>query len=497
MEQTTDGITDDANEIIAPWFGRIPIEQQRLGMVMDFKQKLASLDKTIIDDSSNLFMDSFIDMFHGNVTDGYRNKNKFTFGYGHNIYNILGTQHNANILGTQHNANNSDLDLKLGFIGGEYPTTYIVSCDNACTINDNFKNICHIVEQIVKKSTIKPFLAPPRNKQSKKNNNIDHDKQKLTTHKGVWKYLTIRHSVTENKYMVILINFIRHIDQDIKPRYLTTIDEIKKALFDLEYVKSFNLHEYQYSLEPQADDTIVKLFEKDTDLSIIKLESDQITNKHSVLYEQILGYVLSISPNSFFQTNTEATIILYTKIREMFKYMIDLNTTFNKLEINKKRVLIDLYCGTGTIGICVSDLFDHIIGVDEVGSAIENANLNVELNYHKNKSNESKKFSFITGRCENSLEEIEKLYKNDDQTPDIYLVVDPTRIGLHKKVKKFIKDLNCSGFVYCSCNVQTWMSDVKDFMSNTSNTYTALQTLIIDVFPYTQHYEVLSCFKKH
>lgn len=481
-------LSNDANQRIAPWFGRMTIEQQRLGMIMDFKQKLSSLDTLLGDDESNVFSKSFVDMFHGDITEGYRNKNKFTFGY------------DSSAISTDNTIDdNSDLDLsihlKLGFIEGHYPMTYIVDCDNACTINDNFKNICRTVEKIVKKSNIKPFLPPPRIKKNKRNNSILIQKK----HEGVWKYLTIRHSVTENKYMVILSNFTRHIHSDIKSKYLSTIDEIRNALFDLEYVKSFNLNEFQNSLEPQSDDVIQLIFEKSTDLSLVQIDAEFITNiknKESVLYEQLLGYVFSISPNSFFQINTEATIVLYTKIREMCKYMIELNNTFDSIKTTRKKVLIDLYCGTGTIGICVSDLFDHIIGVDEVASAIENANLNIELNSHKNKS---VNFSFITGRCENSLMEIEKLYKDDDQLPEIYLVVDPSREGLHKRVRQFIKDIDCVGFVYCSCNVQTWMSDVKELTSNVGNdkSYTPLQTLIVDLFPYTQHYEVLSCFKKH
>jgi tRNA/tmRNA/rRNA uracil-C5-methylase (TrmA/RlmC/RlmD family) len=77
---------------------------------------------------------------------------------------------------------------------------------------------------------------------------------------------------------------------------------------------------------------------------------------------------------------------------------------------------------------------------------------------------------------------------------NIYLVVDPAREGLHKKVRNFIKSINFVNLIYCSCNVDSWMRDVEYLVTN--NDIIPLQTLIVDMFPYTKHYEVLSSFIK-
>jgi tRNA/tmRNA/rRNA uracil-C5-methylase (TrmA/RlmC/RlmD family) len=74
----------------------------------------------------------------------------------------------------------------------------------------------------------------------------------------------------------------------------------------------------------------------------------------------------------------------------------------------------------------------------------------------------------------------------------VYLIVDPSREGLHKKVKQFINDLDFSGFIYCSCNIKSWANDIKDLSQN----IVPQKTMIVDMFPHTQHYEVLSSFLK-
>ena len=85
------------------------------------------------------------------------NKNKFTFGY--DIESM--------------NDNNNDKYIKLGFIGGSYPKTHILSLhsDNVA-LNEAYINICKLVESLVFKSGLKPFLAAPKNKKWRKNKKL-------------------------------------------------------------------------------------------------------------------------------------------------------------------------------------------------------------------------------------------------------------------------------------------------------------------------------------
>lgn len=466
-------IEEDPNQRIAPWFGLMNIEQQRIGKKMDFQRILHSLDeKTGVD----LFSKSFDNIYGGNKITGYRNKNKFTFGYARKTLDLYSTEDYPNT------------HVVLGFVSGAYPATYITDCSLACTIDDTFKKICKAVENIVKFSTIKPFLAPPH---TKKKNRIKKGYGKPPRHLGVWHYLTIRHSVYENIYMVMLTNFTRYISDANRSEYNTIVYKICDAMKEIDNVKSFLLCEYQRTMEPQPDDVVKLMY-----ANIIK------PDESSSLCEKILNRVLNISPLSFFQINTETTEILYLHIKKMFQYMIDQNNIKNP-DQNRINVLIDMYCGTGSIGICIADMFDHIIGIDSVNECIVDAKTNAEQNGIKN-------CHYVTGRCEDMLPEINKYLTEKLGTGkkiDLYLLVDPARDGLHKRVRKFIKELNMQGFVYCSCNVKTWTQDIEHIVQDSdaliaSNdnvstlSLTPYQTLVVDMFPHTQHYEVLSCFMK-
>jgi tRNA/tmRNA/rRNA uracil-C5-methylase (TrmA/RlmC/RlmD family) len=81
--------------------------------------------------------------------------------------------------------------------------------------------------------------------------------------------------------------------------------------------------------------------------------------------ETILGKTFKISPRSFFQVNTPAAEILYGIVRDLVK---------------DADILLDICCGTGTIGICVSDAVRRIIGLEIVESAVEDARENAALN---------------------------------------------------------------------------------------------------------------------
>lgn len=468
-----DELERDPNQRIAPWFGMMDIDNQRIGKKMDFQRVLSELDDKT---NSELFSHSFTDIFSGKVTTGYRNKNKFTFGYSPDTIDLYTT---------------SDYDnsqVVLGFIGGKHPGTFITDCSVACTIDDNFKKICKTIETIIRGSTIRPFLNPPH---TKKKNRLKKGLERPPKHEGVWRYLTIRHSVHENMYMVTMTNFIRHITDQNRSEYNSILDKISIEMKQIDVVKSFHLCEYQKTLEPQPDDDLKVLY--------VKGSSNPGIDQDSSLREKILDRVLNVSPNSFFQVNTETTHILYNQIKEMFKYMIDLNQSKNPTDKPRTNVLIDMYCGTGSIGICVADMFDHIIGIDIVDACIDDAKVNAKQNGIKN-------CDYLVGRCEDMLPQIQKCLAsrmNSMTDVDLYLLVDPAREGVHKRVRKFIKDLDMKGFVYCSCNVKTWATDVEHIVQNSvlnaadnNLSMKPHKTLIVDMFPHTQHYEVLSCFMK-
>ena len=162
------------------------------------------------------------------------------------------------------------------------------------------------------------------------------------------------------------------------------------------------------------------------------------------------------SINSFFQVNNTLTKELYNEV------------LINVKDKNYKKVL-DLYCGTGTIGIYIKDYVDKVIGIDYNSSNIEDAKVNVELNNLNN-------IEFICDKVENKI----------DEFTDIDLViVDPPRAGLDNKTKEYLKKINSNEIIYVSCDPMTLARDIKDL----SDTYKVKYIKPFNMFPRTYHCE--------
>lgn len=167
-------------------------------------------------------------------------------------------------------------------------------------------------------------------------------------------------------------------------------------------------------------------------------------------------YYLSV--DSFFQVNKTLTEKLYDKVKEQVE----------KVRPNK---LLDLYCGTGSIGIYVSDFAKEIIGVDYSKSNIEDANENKKLNNLKN-------ITFINDKVENVID----TFKDIDM-----IIVDPPRAGLDKKTIDNIERISPKHLVYVSCDPATLARDL-----NLLTDYQAEEITPFNMFPRTYHVECVS-----
>jgi len=176
----------------------------------------------------------------------------------------------------------------------------------------------------------------------------------------------------------------------------------------------------------------------------------------SYIKEQINDLKFIISYDSFFQVNTDAMIKLYDKVLEYSN-------------LSKEDTVLDLYCGTGTIGIYLSKYCKEVLGIEIVENAIKDANINKELNNISN-------ISFICG-------DVGKLI-NTDYKQDV-LVVDPPRSGLDKKTKKVILDNEYKRIVYVSCDPMTLVRDLGELLVK----YDIKDVTLVDMFPNTYHVE--------
>lgn len=174
------------------------------------------------------------------------------------------------------------------------------------------------------------------------------------------------------------------------------------------------------------------------------------------LIEYVDNYKFIISPDSFFQINLNVCAKLYNKIKEY---------------VDKNKNILDLYCGTGTIGIMISE-DNNVFGIEVNKSAIDDANINKEINNVKN-------IKFLCGKSENCIKKI-------NFKPDI-IIVDPPRAGLDKKAITDIKNLKPKKIIYVSCDAMTLVRDLNLLKED----YNIVEVTPFDMFPNTSHLENL------
>ena len=241
------------------------------------------------------------------------------------------------------------------------------------------------------------------------------------------------------------------------------LNEIKK--FILKYsdncIQKISIKSYNGVLINIISDNFkyINEFKKYVKYSSLYINDKYVDGLHNVT-ENISNYIYNISSNSFFQKNTKIALKLYDYIKSNIK--------------NNDNVL-DLYCGTGSIGIYVSDKCKSVIGIEEVKSAIEDAILNAKTN---NVSN----IDFILGKVEDSIDEVLNI--------DL-VIVDPPRTGLSRKVINNILKINAKTIIYVSCNSSTLARDLKILKEQ----YELKNIKLFDMFPNTYHVECVCIMK--
>lgn len=192
--------------------------------------------------------------------------------------------------------------------------------------------------------------------------------------------------------------------------------------------------------------------------------NNKLIKGNPYIVENIFDIKFYIYPTSFFQVN-------YEMMKVMYKLVMD----FHK-DKNYHKVL-DLYCGTGTIGMLVSKYVEEVVGVELEKSSIDSANLCKELNNIEN-------IKFIQGRVEDNID----FFKEIDS-----IIVDPPRSGLDKHTIETILKLSPKTISYISCDPATLARDLKMLLTD----YNVLEVHPIDMFPNTYHVENVVFLEKN
>ncbi len=260
----------------------------------------------------------------------------------------------------------------------------------------------------------------------------------LRTHEGFWRFLMLRHSVAFDTWMVNIVTTYKQMD----------------VVRDLAAVLVQN--------HPQIESVMNNITDAKSGVSIGKEEICLHGKDH--ITEKLGKFMFKISPNSFFQTNTRSCENLYAKVSEY-------------AALTGREVVIDLYSGTGTIPIWLSDQAKMVYGIEIVKSAVVDAKHNAHLNEIEN--------------CEFLEGDIKDVLPGLKQKPDV-MIIDPPRVGMHKDVVQQVLSISPGKIVYVSCNPATLARDLEMLAPE----YDIKEIQPVDMFPHTYHIESVALLLK-
>jgi 23S rRNA (uracil1939-C5)-methyltransferase len=177
---------------------------------------------------------------------------------------------------------------------------------------------------------------------------------------------------------------------------------------------------------------------------------------------------LRISPEAFFQTNTEMAERLYEIVAEM-------------AGLRGSERVFDLYSGIGTIALALATRAGDVLGLEVVEAAVADAIANAERNDIDNAR-------FFAGDVRTAL----RALVAEAGEPDV-LVVDPPRAGLSSKVVRRVIETGAARVVYVSCNPTTLAPNARQ-LADAGYRLEAVQP--VDMFPQTPHIECVALLQR-
>ena len=253
-------------------------------------------------------------------------------------------------------------------------------------------------------------------------------------HEGFLRNVMIR--TTSTGEIMVMVQFAQNNEDDI----LAVMEHLK---INFPQITSLN-----YILNQKRNDTF------------FDLEVNTFYGK-AYIEERMEDLIFRIGVKSFYQTNSEQAYELY-------------KITRNLAGLTGNELVYDLYTGTGTIANFVAKQAKHVIGIEYVADAVEDAKINSSVNNITNTE-------FFAG-------DMRKFLTNDfisqKGKPDV-VITDPPRAGMDEPVVKTLMEAEPNRIIYVSCNPATQARDLKILSEN----YEIKEVQPVDMFPQTVHVE--------
>ncbi|KAJ6645561.1 tRNA (uracil-5-)-methyltransferase like A [Pseudolycoriella hygida] len=274
---------------------------------------------------------------------------------------------------------------------------------------------------------------------------------------GVFRQISVRFSSVTDELMLVIGVHMSHIKDELIQDVVTFFTETGGA-----ELKAKSIY-------------IEKIMKRQ-----VGQKSNEYIHIHGEKYitEIVHGLKFRISPGSFFQVNTQSAEVLY-------------QCAINLAATTPETTVLDICCGTGTIGLCFSKYCKEVLGVELVAEAINDARYNATANGITN-------CEFFAGNCDDYIQTlVHKATGNN-----ILAVVDPPRAGLHNRSVTALRNVKgLDRFIYISCSPTSALRNWVDLARPLSKTYKgnpfiAKCVMGVDMFPHTQHKEMIILFER-
>ncbi|CAH0585569.1 unnamed protein product [Chrysodeixis includens] len=308
-------------------------------------------------------------------------------------------------------------------------------------ISEQTKKAVLLFQEFVRKSSLAPFSP--------------------ADYSGHWRYLTVRDSTSTGEVMLIVV---------MHPQNLTEseLDKIKSDLKE------------HFSSEEAIACGIKSLY---FELALKRrVGEDGAKPEHlsgsTHIIDNILGKQFRISPEAFFQVNTAGADVLYQSAIDMSR-------------VREDSTVVDICCGTGTIGLCFAKHCSKVLGLEMVAEAVKDARANAELNNIDN-------CEFFAGKAEDVLPSVLARATGDD----VIAIVDPPRAGLHMRAVTQLRNTRkVKRLVYISCSPASAVKNFIDLSRASSKTlrgapFLPVRAVPVDMFPQTKHVELAILFER-
>ena len=347
------------------------------------------------------------------------------------VIKLLGKYHHVNeIVGMEHpyhyrNKVQAAFGEKRGeIISGVYQssTHNIVPVDSCLIEDQKADEIIVTVRKLLKSFKLRPF------------NDV--------TMKGFLRHVLIKRGFSSGEIMVVLVTAVLDF-----PKHSQFVNAL---------------------LERHPDITTVVQNVNNKRTSLVLGEQSRTLYGSGYIEENLCGFRFRISPKAFYQINPTQTQVLYNKAIEF-------------AEITKDDVVLDAYCGTGTIGIIASPHAKQVIGVELNPDAVRDANTNAQINAVDN----IKFYCYDAGKFMVDAANYGEKFN--------IVIMDPPRAGASLDFLRSLVTLSPKKIVYISCNPETQARDLSFLVRKG---YKVRRIQPVDMFPHTEHVETVVLLTK-